>query len=119
MLQRNRLPKSKFQNRKRRCRSSLSTKLPPKFPQPNPRPRLQKKSRLKLRRGPQPLLTAAEPEFAVVDESATPTAEPEAASAEIDLSSEWDDTITVEADAPAEEAVEVETTEVGAEARSS
>ncbi len=58
----------------------------------------------------------AEPEFAVVDESVTPAAEPEPASAEIDLSSEWDDTITVEADAPAEEAVEVETTEVGAEA---
>src|SRR3984885_6487142 len=58
----------------------------------------------------------AEPEFAVVDESVTPAAEPEPASTEIDLSSEWDDTITVEADAPAEEAVEVETTEVGAEA---
>jgi tetratricopeptide (TPR) repeat protein len=46
---------------------------------------------------------AAEPEFAVVDESAK-AAESEAASAEIDLSSEWDDAITVEADAPAEAA---------------
>ncbi|HKT88192.1 MAG TPA: tetratricopeptide repeat protein [Candidatus Sulfotelmatobacter sp.] len=44
---------------------------------------------------------AAEPEFAVVDESA-PAAEPEPAAAEIDLSSEWDDALTVEADAPAE-----------------
>ena len=44
---------------------------------------------------------AVEPEFAVVDESA-PTAEPEPVSSEIDLSSEWDDAITIEADAPAE-----------------
>jgi tetratricopeptide (TPR) repeat protein len=60
---------------------------------------------------------AAEPEFAVVDESAAPAAEPEAA--EIDLSSEWDDSITVEADEPAAEsveaapAVEVESSEPG------
>src|SRR5579863_10279614 len=60
---------------------------------------------------------AAEPEFAVVDESAAPAAEPEAA--EIDLSSEWDDSITVEADEPAAEsveaapAVEVESAEPG------
>jgi tetratricopeptide (TPR) repeat protein len=47
----------------------------------------------------------ADAEFAVVDESATST-EP---SAEIDLSSEWDDSITVEAsDIPAAEAAEVE-----------
>lgn len=46
---------------------------------------------------------AAEPEFAVVDEAA-PAAEPEPAAAEIDLSSEWDDAITVEADAPVETA---------------
>ncbi len=49
----------------------------------------------------------AEPEFAVVDESSTVSAEPEAAAAEIDLSSEWDDAITVETDTPAA-AVEVE-----------
>ncbi len=47
----------------------------------------------------------ADAEFAVVDESATST-EP---AAEIDLSSEWDDSITVEAsDAPAAEAAELE-----------
>ncbi len=51
----------------------------------------------------------AEPEFAVVDESVTPAAEPEVASAEIDLSSEWDDAITVEGGTPAAEAIEVET----------
>ncbi len=44
----------------------------------------------------------AEPEFAVTDESSTVAAgEPVAPSAEIDLSSEWDDAITVESDAPA------------------
>ncbi len=52
--------------------------------------------------------SADEPEFAVVDESAAASAEPEAASAEIDLSSEWDDTITVEADEPAPAPAEVE-----------
>src|SRR5579864_1210416 len=56
--------------------------------------------------------TSAEPEFAVVDESAA-EAPAEAASAgeEIDLSSEWDDAITIEADdeppATVEEPVEV------------
>jgi tetratricopeptide (TPR) repeat protein len=49
----------------------------------------------------------AEPEFAVVDESSTASDEP-AASAEIDLSSEWDDSLTIETDTPAEEAAEVE-----------
>jgi pilus assembly protein FimV len=47
---------------------------------------------------------AAETEFAVESSAAS---EPPAASAEIDLSGEWDDTITVEADAPAAEAAEV------------
>ena len=47
---------------------------------------------------------SAEPEFAVVEEAA---AEPEAAaSEEIDLSSEWDDAVTVESDAPPAEASE-------------
>ncbi len=47
---------------------------------------------------------AADSEFAVVDESAASAAEP---AAEIDLSSEWDDAITVEADdAPPAAAVE-------------
>ena len=42
---------------------------------------------------------AAEPEFAIVEEASEPAAEATAASSEeIDLSSEWDDTITVEAD---------------------
>jgi tetratricopeptide (TPR) repeat protein len=46
---------------------------------------------------------AAQPEFAVVDESAT-AAEPGApATQEIDLSSEWDDAVTVESDATPEE----------------
>jgi len=49
----------------------------------------------------------AETEFAVVDDSAA-AAEPEAASSEIDLSSEWDDSITVEADEPAAEVAEPE-----------
>src|SRR3984893_18781637 len=45
----------------------------------------------------------AEPEFAVVDSAGMP-AEAESGSSEIDLSSEWDDAITVETDGPAEEA---------------
>ncbi len=47
---------------------------------------------------------ASDEEFAVVDESSA--AEPAAASSEIDLSSEWDDSISVEADAPAAEPAE-------------
>jgi pilus assembly protein FimV len=56
---------------------------------------------------------SAEPEFAVVDES-TPAAPAEAAAAgeEIDLSSEWDDAITIEADDAPPVAVE-EPVEVG------
>ena len=51
----------------------------------------------------------AAPEFAVVEEPAVVAeSEPEAAEAEIDLSSEWDDTITVEADEPAAVAAEAE-----------
>jgi tetratricopeptide (TPR) repeat protein len=50
----------------------------------------------------------AEPEFAVVDESA-PAAEPAASAGEIDLSSEWDDSLTVESkgreEAPAAEPI--------------
>ena len=51
--------------------------------------------------------TSSEPEFAVVDESAT-AAPAEAASGgeEIDLSSEWDDAITIEADDTPSTAVE-------------
>ena len=49
--------------------------------------------------------TAAEPEFAVVDETAS-TAAQASGPAEIDLSSEWDDALTVEAEAPVEQAVE-------------
>ncbi len=61
---------------------------------------------------PQADQPAAEPEFAVVEESASPSPETEEAPAEIDLSSEWDDAITVEADeaaaeVPAEAPVEV------------
>ncbi len=65
--------------------------------------------------------SADEPEFAVVDESAAASAEPEAASAEIDLSSEWDDTLTVEADepAPAPAKVEVASASAGVEATES
>jgi len=62
-----------------------------------------------------PWPTAAQPEFAVVDESATP-AEPEPAHAEIDLSSEWDDSVTVEADTPAAEAPEAEVAGAAADA---
>jgi len=64
-----------------------------------------------------PWPTASEPEFAVVDESSTASAEPAEASAEIDLSSEWDDSLTVETDAPAaEEAAEVAEVEVASAA---
>jgi len=52
-----------------------------------------------------------EPEFAVMDESAAAPAEAASAGEEIDLSSEWDDAITIEADdappATVEEPVEV------------
>ena len=54
---------------------------------------------------------AAEPaghEFAVVDESPAESPEAAEAAAEIELSSEWDDAITVEADEPAAEVAEVE-----------
>ena len=52
---------------------------------------------------------AAEPEFAVVDESAAaPQPKLLLRTAEIDLSSEWDDSLTVETDAPAAEPAEVE-----------
>ena len=51
-----------------------------------------------------------EQEFAVAGESsAADSADLAAASSEIDLSSEWDDAITVEADVPSVEAAEVET----------
>jgi len=53
-----------------------------------------------------PWPTAAEPEFAVVDESSAAPEEPASASGEIDLSSEWDDSLSVEADAPAASEVE-------------
>jgi tetratricopeptide (TPR) repeat protein len=49
----------------------------------------------------------ADNEFAVVDESTEAPAE-SAASSEIDLSSEWDDSISVEADEPAPEPAEAE-----------
>ena len=48
---------------------------------------------------PAPVKSASEPEFAVVDESAPA----ESGAAEIDLSSEWDDSLTVETEAPIEE----------------
>jgi pilus assembly protein FimV len=57
---------------------------------------------------------AAEPEFAVVEESSAQAAESTEPSAEIDLSSEWDDAVTVEADSPAPETAE--TPAVGAAA---
>jgi tetratricopeptide (TPR) repeat protein len=50
---------------------------------------------------------AAEPEFAVTEESSTETSV-EPAAAEIDLSTEWDDAIAIEGDAPAEEKSAVE-----------
>jgi hypothetical protein len=49
-------------------------------------------------------------EFAVVEDIAAPSVEV-SAPAEIDLSSEWDDTVTVEGDAPAAEATEIEITD--------
>jgi tetratricopeptide (TPR) repeat protein len=42
------------------------------------------------------------------DEQPSPVAEPQAPPAEIDLSSEWDDSLTIEADSPAAEAAEAE-----------
>ena len=56
---------------------------------------------------PKPAEPSTEPEFAVVQESA-PEAETGEATEEIDLSSEWDDAVTVEAEAPAEEVADVE-----------
>jgi len=53
-----------------------------------------------------PVEPVTEPEFAVVDESAAPAAEAAAAAEEIDLSSEWDDAITIEGDDAALAAVE-------------
>ena len=50
-----------------------------------------------------------------VQQSASPVAESGAGPAEIDLSSEWDDAITVEAEAPAVEAKEIETTDAGSD----
>jgi hypothetical protein len=50
----------------------------------------------------------AEPEFAVVDEATTQVGDAATSSAEIDLSSEWDDTLTVDADAPVAEVAETE-----------
>ena len=50
---------------------------------------------------------AAEPEFAVAEESSTETSV-EPAAAEIDLSTEWDDAITIDAEAPAAEKSAVE-----------
>src|SRR6266849_2788516 len=47
------------------------------------------------------------PEFAVVDDS-TSSAADATVPVEIDLSSEWDDTVTVEGDAPAAETTEIE-----------
>jgi pilus assembly protein FimV len=44
-------------------------------------------------------------------EAAQPVAESQSAPAEIDLSSEWDDSLTIETDAPPAEAVEVEITD--------
>jgi tetratricopeptide (TPR) repeat protein len=52
--------------------------------------------------GPAPWPQTTAPEFAIVDEAPAPAAE---APAEIDLSSEWDDAVTVEADEPAAVAV--------------
>ncbi len=47
-------------------------------------------------------------EFAVADESSSVPAEGSTTASEIDLSSEWDDAVTIEADAPATEAADVE-----------
>ncbi len=68
---------------------------------------VQEEAAPEVAQAPSPWPTAAEPEFAVVDESSAASAEPAAASAEIDLSSEWDDSLTVETDTPAVEAAEV------------
>ncbi len=56
---------------------------------------------------------AAEPEFSVVDESALEAEVATAGNEEIDLSTEWDDAITVETDSPVAElpVVEAETVE--------
>ncbi|MGO9087347.1 MAG: tetratricopeptide repeat protein [Candidatus Sulfotelmatobacter sp.] len=51
---------------------------------------------------------ADENEFAVVEDSAAAPAEPAAEGSEIDLSSEWDDAVTVETDVPEGEVAEVE-----------
>src|SRR5271165_6232897 len=55
-------------------------------------------------------------EFAVVEESPAAPSEAQVASEEIDLSSEWDDAITIEGDAPAPEVEPVEVAAVDAAA---
>src|SRR5271165_5761585 len=55
-------------------------------------------------------VTAAEP---TAEPTSEPTSEPEAGPAEIDLSSEWDDAITIEADEPPAEAAETEVAHAG------
>jgi tetratricopeptide (TPR) repeat protein len=58
---------------------------------------------------------AAEPEFAVVEKSPAPSAESTEPSAEIDLSSEWDDAINVEADSSTTETGETSAASTAAE----
>jgi tetratricopeptide (TPR) repeat protein len=50
-------------------------------------------------------------EHSQIDEPASPFAETQAVPAEIDLSSEWDDALTIEADAPPAEVAEIEVTD--------
>jgi pilus assembly protein FimV len=50
-------------------------------------------------------------EVSTTDDEALPVAESQSAPAEIDLSSEWDDSLTVEADVPPAEAAEIEITD--------
>ncbi len=56
---------------------------------------------------PQPEQAAAAPEFAVVEESTATSPDTEEVAEEIDLSSEWDDALSVEAEEPAETPAEV------------
>ena len=73
----------------------------------HPKPRLRLQPLLLGRRLASTKPKAEPAEFAVADESSSAPAEAPAAS-EIDLSSEWDDAITVEAEAPAAETADSE-----------
>ncbi|HKH98393.1 MAG TPA: tetratricopeptide repeat protein [Candidatus Sulfotelmatobacter sp.] len=88
--------------------AALHHDAPEETPQPAPWPAVPAEAAEEIT-----VELADEGEFAVVEESSSASAKPAPAEAEIDLSSEWDDSLTVEAEAPAADAAEVEITAAG------